>query len=93
MQSSVSEGTVLPKIERYVRENYLYARPDFVLQPMDSLLQTGIVDSMGVMELVAYIENEFGVALQDTEITEQNLGTLYHITRCVESKLAHAQTV
>ena len=84
-------GTVLPKIEHYVRENYLYARPDLVLQPTDSLLQTGIVDSMGVMELVAYIEEEFGVVLQDFEITEQNLGTLAHITRCVEAKLAQLQ--
>jgi acyl carrier protein len=88
----MTAAVVMDKVESYVRENYLYARPDFTLKPTDSLLQTGVVDSMGVMELVAFIEDAFGVALQDYEITEQNLGTLDGITRCVAGKLAQLQT-
>lgn len=82
--------TVAEIIERtraYIVENFLYMRRDFVFGPTDSLLERGIVDSMGVMELVAFIESEFGVTVGDDDVTEQNLGTLQAIGQFVASRL------
>ena len=46
------------KLRNYITENFLYARPNFILGDQDSLLSNGIVDSMGVMEVIAFLESE-----------------------------------
>jgi acyl carrier protein len=88
---------VMERTENYVRENFLYARPDFVLEPDHPLIGKGVLDSMGVMELVAFIADEFGVTIGDEDITEQNLGSLTaiaaYVTKQLESRpLALVQT-
>jgi acyl carrier protein len=67
---------VLAQLRDFVTENFLYMRPDFVLGDDDSLLGRGIVDSMGVMEMVQFLEDDFGVSVEDTDITEEQIGTL-----------------
>lgn len=77
---------VMSKVRGYIEENFLYMRPDVELGDDDSLLGTGIVDSMGVMEIIAFLEDEFGVIVEDEEITEENLGTLSAIGRYAVTK-------
>jgi acyl carrier protein len=82
--------TVLEILERtraYVRDNFLYMRPDFALGDGDRLLAKGIVDSMGVAELLGFLETEFGVAVADEDITEENLGSLNAIAQYVAPRL------
>jgi acyl carrier protein len=83
----MTAADVLMRTEQYVRDNFLYARPDFVLEPEHPLIAGRVVDSMGLMELIAFIDEEFGVNVEDEDITEQNLGTLAAITRYVTSRL------
>jgi acyl carrier protein len=72
----------------YISENFLYMREggNALLNDEQSLLETGVVDSMGIMEVVQFIESEFGVLVEDEDISEQNLGTINGITRYVASK-------
>lgn len=74
-------------IEQYVQENFLYARPDYVLESDTKLLKEGLVDSMGVMELVDFIEEKFGLTVQDADITEQNFESTGSIARFIRSRL------
>ena len=86
----MSEMTFQHVVERsraFIVENFLYMRPNATVNERDSLLEKGIVDSMGVMELVAFLEDEFGVVMRDTEITEANLGSLGAIARFVTSRV------
>lgn len=82
----MNSTAVLEKVRNFVTENFLYARPDFVLGDADKLLGSGIVDSMGVMEIVVFLEEEFGIAVDDVDITEDNLGSLEAITAYVGSR-------
>jgi acyl carrier protein len=82
---------VIQRIRSYIEDNFLYMRPDAVLQNDDSLLGTGIIDSMGVMELIVFVESEFGVAVADTEVTKDNFDSVTTIARFVESKAAEAE--
>lgn len=77
---------VLSRVRAYVTENFLYMRPDAQLGEDDRLLGNGIVDSMGVVELIEFLGEAFGIEVGDAEITESNLGTLRSIARYVESK-------
>lgn len=83
----MSELEIVRETRAYVIENFLYMRPDFIPADDDSLLGQGIVDSMGVMELVQYLERAFGVQVGEDEITEENFGTLAAIGRYVSRKL------
>ncbi len=52
----------------------------------DSFLENGIIDSTGVLELVTFTEETFGIHIEDEELTPDNLDSLDKITVFVESK-------
>jgi acyl carrier protein len=79
---------VIQRIRSYIDDNFLYMRPDAVLGDDDSLLGTGIIDSMGVMELIVFVESEFGLTVGDAEVTKDNFDSVATIARFVESKAA-----
>lgn len=82
----MNSTAIVSKVRDFVTENFLYARPDFVLGDSDKLLGSGIVDSMGVMEIVVFLEEQFGIAVDDADITEENLGSLQAIAEYVGSR-------
>ncbi len=77
---------ILERTRAYVRDNFLYMRPDFVLGDDDPLLAKGVIDSMGVMEMIGFLTSEFGIAVADEEVTEENLGSVSAIARFVTGK-------
>ena len=89
-QEPMDAAAVLARMRAYVQETFLYMRPGFALGDQDHLLQRGVIDSMGVMELIAFLRSEFGIEVADEDITEQNLGTLADIARYVTTKRANA---
>lgn len=84
----LNETKVRESVRRYLEENFLYMRPNFVLGDDDRLLERGVVDSMGVAEMVTFIEEEFGIETSDEDISESNLGSLSAIGRFVCQKRA-----
>lgn len=81
---------IIERARAYVLENFLYARTDVQLTESDALLERGIIDSMGVLELISFIQDEFRIKVGDDEITEENFGTLASIARYVVSKRGEA---
>jgi acyl carrier protein len=73
-------------VRDYVVDNFVYMRKNFEFDDTDSLLGRGIIDSMGVIELLTFIQNEFSITIEDDEITEENFGTLWLIARFVHRK-------
>lgn len=82
----LSPNDILNKTRAYLLENFLYAQPDFELNQEDSLLQKGVLDSMGVIEVLEFLQDEFGVQFEDDEITEENLGSLSAIAKYISTK-------
>jgi acyl carrier protein len=89
----MTEEEILDDTRRYIAENFLYARPGYVLDEDDHLMERGIIDSMGMLELIGHFEERFGVHALDEEITEQNLSTLRRIAAFVAHKQALAAQV
>jgi len=52
------------------------------------LLQSGIVDSLGILELVAFIENEFSITVSDDELMPENFQNIAMMTSFVAGKAA-----
>ena len=49
----------------------------------DDLIDSGVVDSLGIFQLVAFLEERFGIKIGDEEITPENFGTVAAIDRLV----------
>jgi acyl carrier protein len=79
----MAESAIKTRLRAFVKENFLYAMPNFELGDDDLLMEKGVVDSMGVAEMIAFVESEFGVSISDDEITEANFGSLSAIARFV----------
>lgn len=84
------ETQIRDKIRAYLDDNFLYMLPDFVLGDNDRLLERGVVDSMGIVELLTFLEDEFAVKAADDEISEANLGSVSAIVNFVAAKQAAA---
>jgi len=58
------------------------------LQDGDSFLQQGIIDSTGILEVVFFLEEEFGVKVEDEEMIPENLDSVNNLVAFVERKKA-----
>jgi len=81
-----SEVEIVTRARTWVRENFLYMRPDWKLGDDDPLLGNGVIDSIGVIELVGFLQSTFDFTIADDEIVEDNLGSLGAIGRFVAKK-------
>lgn len=74
------------KIRKYVLDNYLFTDDESALGDDDSFLEKGIIDSTGILEIIYFLEDEFGVAMSDEEMTPENLDSVTRIADFVERK-------
>jgi acyl carrier protein len=66
--------------------NYFKDTLDADLTPATPLIDQGIIDSMGVMELITFIALTFGVEFDVDDMTAEQLGTVAAISRLISSK-------
>lgn len=85
-----SIASLTDRIHGFITENFLYARPNHTLASDEPLLAGGIIDSLGVMELIAFIEEELGVTVADTDVTEANLGSVDAVAHYVARRQGEA---
>ncbi|MGZ5009633.1 MAG: acyl carrier protein [Methylobacter sp.] len=78
-------------IRQYILENFLFTEDESALQYSDSFLDTGIIDSTGVLEIILFIEETFGIKVDDNEMLPSNLDSVDNLTEFVQRK--QAQTV
>lgn len=72
----------------YIREELLDGRIYSQLSEDDDLLTTGLVDSLGMMSLVAFIEEEFGIRVPPEDVTIESFSSITAITTYLESRQA-----
>jgi acyl carrier protein len=72
----------------FIMENYIAGRnTNKELMPEESLLESGIVDSTGILELVLFLEEQFSIKIEDEEITPENLDTINNMVAFLEKKM------
>jgi acyl carrier protein len=81
---------VEPTIRKFIEDNFLFREDRGALAAEESLLDAGLIDSTGILELVAFLESEFGIAIEDAEIVPDNLDSVRAIAAYVRRKLASA---
>jgi len=79
-------------LRQFVIDNFLFGR-EGDLKDDASFLENGIIDSTGVLELIAFLEERFGLELAETDLTPENLDSIDKVARLVESRLAAPKEV
>jgi len=76
------------KLIHFIGENYMLNDDELSqINPTTSLLEKGIIDSTGIMELVDYLEETYSIEIEPEEILPENLDGIKAISKFIESKL------
>jgi acyl carrier protein len=86
----MSQAEIERQVRQFIEDNFLFREDGAALAAGDSLLEAGLIDSTGILELVAFLEGEFGIAVADAEIVPENLDSIATIVAYVATKLPEA---
>ena len=83
-------GQVRARIRGYILENLLFTDDPSQLPDDASLLDRGIIDSTGVLEIVLFLEEQFGIKVKDSDMLPENFDTVDRMVQFV-ARLTGAQ--
>lgn len=81
-------NTTKQAIRQFIETSFLFREGRNVLADDESLLGAGLIDSTGILELVSYLESEFGIVVLDQEIIPENLDSVAQIAAYIDAKQA-----
>jgi acyl carrier protein len=76
---------MLQTIRNFVIDNYLFGE-EGKLGNEDSFMETGIIDSTGILELVRFLESTYGIKVADEELIPDNLDSVHKIVAFINAK-------
>ena len=82
METQIRSG-----LTEFIVTNYLFGDVARVPRDDDALVEEGIIDSTGILELIEFLESHFDITVSEAETVPQNLGSISSLTSFVMSKL------
>ena len=76
------------EISEFIRDNFGYKFPGRALEPDLELFEEDVIDSLGVMEIVMFLEDRFAFEIDDDEIVPENFGSVRAMARFVSMRQA-----
>ncbi len=73
-------------IRHFILTNFLFDANENELQNEASFLEQGIIDSTGVLEMVEWLEENFGIKVEDEELVPENLDSVLQLASFIEKK-------
>jgi acyl carrier protein len=81
--------TIEAQIKDYIAKNLLFSDNGFQYPDDVSFLDEGIVDSVGVMELVAFVEDKFKLKIDDMDVTPDNFDSVMKLASFIRRKTSN----
>ncbi len=72
-------------LREFIKENFLFGA-DEPFADGDSLLEAGIIDSTGVLELIMHLEDQYGMTVDDSELLPENLDSIDNLVGFIARK-------
>lgn len=85
--SALSQDFIKRQIVEFIGTNFLYDGAVLDLGENDSLLENGIVDQTGVLELVLFVEDTYGFEAPESDLIPENFDTISNIADYVRQRL------
>jgi acyl carrier protein len=86
------QQTIITSIRTFISGNFPAVRKR-KLEDTDPLLQSGIIDSMGILDLVGHLETTFDISVADDDLVPENFDSIETIAEFVERKQNQHQSV
>jgi acyl carrier protein len=71
--------TVQTQLHKFIVDNFLMGQDSDTLRDDTSFLEEGVIDSTGVLELVAFLEENYGIKVEDEELIPENLDSIRNL--------------
>lgn len=84
--------TYAAEIKAFIVSNFLFGQEGKGIAPDQSFLESGIIDSTGLLELISFVEQQYSISIGDRELVPENLDSLNNISQLVARKVAGAET-
>jgi acyl carrier protein len=81
------QADIAAQVREFIADNFLFREDRSDIADSESLLEAGLVDSTGILELVAFLEERFNIQMADAEIVPENLDSVATIAAYVSRKL------
>jgi acyl carrier protein len=79
--------TYAAEIKAFIVSNFLFGQEGKGFSDDQSFLESGIIDSTGLLELVSFVEEKYGISIGDRELLPENLDSLKNVSNLVARKL------
>ena len=83
---SVQTSSVSDVLITFIKENFITGRSQKEISPEESLIDSGIIDSTGILELVMFIEEKYSITIEDEELIPENLDSVKNLVSFLERK-------
>ena len=84
--SALDAATVERAVTTFIVDNFLFGNAADAPARDASFMETGLIDSTGVLEVVAHLESTYGIKVDDAELLPENLDSIARIAAFVEKK-------
>jgi len=73
-------------IERFVVDEIMLGDSNTKIDPNESLISSGVLDSLALLRLIAFLEEQMGVTVDDSEVIPENFESINEIKSFIEKK-------
>ena len=84
--------SIAKEVRTFIITNFLFGQDDGRLNDQVSFLESGTIDSTGVLELIGFLEQQYGIAIGDRELVPENLDSIANVSAFVTRKLEERGT-
>lgn len=84
----MANSDIQSQIKQYIAKNILFSDSGFAYSDDASFLEEGIVDSLGIMDLVLFIEQSFGLSVDDEDLIPDNFDSVNKLARYIQRRLS-----
>lgn len=81
-----NESEIRAKVREFIGSNFLLGKSQDAIQDSGSFLDSGIVDSTGVLEIVEFVQEAWGFRVADDELVPENLDSVDNLVRFILRK-------
>jgi len=78
------------EIRHFIVDYFLYGQDDGFGDDV-SFLEKGLLDSTGILELVSFVEERYGISLEDEELIPENLDSISRLSAFITGKIVNSQ--
>jgi acyl carrier protein len=72
------------ELRQFIIDNFLFGQNNASFSDQDSFLEKGIIDSTGVLELVEFLQNRYGIYVRDQDLIPENLDSIDNLVAFIQ---------